>query len=94
MASGHGRTTDAILSAAADVKADVIVLDTRGLDGMKPPQQYPEVDHPRLIEEHHVVGPHGEDEIEATDERGRRWYHLRSPRSSMDGGTGWLHSRS
>ncbi len=29
--------------------------------------------HPRLIEEHHVIGPHGEDEIEATDERGRRW---------------------
>lgn len=33
--------------------------------------------HPRLIEEHHVVGPHGEDEIQATDERGRRWYQLR-----------------
>lgn len=33
--------------------------------------------HPRLIEEHHVIGPHGEDEIEATDERGRRWYQLR-----------------
>ncbi len=36
-----------------------------------------DTDHPRLIEEHHVVGPHGEDELEATDERGRRWYHLR-----------------
>jgi hypothetical protein len=34
-------------------------------------------DHPRLIEEHHVVGPWGQDEIEATDERGRRWYQLR-----------------
>ena len=42
-------------------------------------------EHPRLIEEHHIVGPHGEDEIEATDERGRRWYHLRpEPRSRYD----------
>jgi hypothetical protein len=42
-------------------------------------------EHPRLIEEHHIVGPHGEDEIEATDERGRRWYHLRpDPRSRYD----------
>ncbi len=50
-----------------------------------PPQQYPEVEHPRLAEEHHIVGPHGEDEIEATDERGRRWYHLRpEPRRRAD----------
>ena len=41
--------------------------------------------HPRIIEEHHVIGPHGEDEIEATDERGRRWYHLRpEPRRRAD----------
>lgn len=40
---------------------------------------------PRLVEEHHVVGPYGEDEIEATDERGRRWYHLRpEPRRRVD----------
>ena len=39
---------------------------------------------PRLIEEHHVIGPHGEDELEATDERGRRWYQLhRDPISAM-----------
>lgn len=45
----------------------------------------PAVDHPRLVEEHHVVGPHGEDQIEATDERGRRWYHLRpEPRGRYD----------
>jgi hypothetical protein len=31
----------------------------------------------RIIEEHHVTGPHGEEEIEGTDDRGRRWYHLR-----------------
>jgi hypothetical protein len=43
------------------------------------------VEHPRLIEEHHIVGPGGEDQIEATDERGRRWYHLRpDPRSRYD----------
>jgi len=41
--------------------------------------------HPRLIEDHHVIGPHGEDEIEATDERGRRWYQLRpEPRRRAD----------
>ncbi len=43
------------------------------------------IPHPRLIEEHHVIGPHGEDEIEATDERGRRWYQLRpEPRLRYD----------
>ena len=31
----------------------------------------------RIIEELHIAGPHGEDEIEATDDRGRRWYHVR-----------------
>jgi hypothetical protein len=31
----------------------------------------------RIIEEHRITGPHGEDEIEGTDDRGRRWYHLR-----------------
>jgi hypothetical protein len=50
-----------------------------------PRPDYPGVEHPRLIEEHHIVGPHGEDEIEATDERGRRWYHLRpEPRRRAD----------
>jgi hypothetical protein len=39
----------------------------------------------RLIEEHHVIGPHGEDELEATDDRGRRWYQLRpEPRRRAD----------
>ncbi len=42
-------------------------------------------EHPRIIEEHHVVGPHGEDQIEATDEQGRRWYHVRpDPRYRAD----------
>jgi hypothetical protein len=31
----------------------------------------------RITEEHQIVSPHGEDEIEATDDRRRRWYHLR-----------------
>jgi hypothetical protein len=31
----------------------------------------------RIVEEHHVTDPHGEDEIEGIDDRGRRWYHLR-----------------
>lgn len=39
----------------------------------------------RLIEEHHTVGRYGEDELVATDERGRRWYHLRpEPRRRYD----------
>jgi hypothetical protein len=42
-------------------------------------------DLPRLIEEHHIRGRYGEDEIEATDERGRRWYHFRpEPRRRAD----------
>lgn len=42
-------------------------------------------ERPRLIEEHHVVGRYGEDELEATDDRGRRWYHLRpQPRGRYD----------
>jgi hypothetical protein len=50
-----------------------------------PPAHIPAGEHPRLIEEHHIRGPHGEDEIEATDERGRRWYHLRpEPRNRYD----------
>ena len=49
------------------------------------PQLQSAIEHPRLIEEHHVIGPYGQDEIEATDERGRRWYHLRpEPRSRYD----------
>ena len=47
-------------------------------------QQSPNV-LPRLIEEHHVLGPYGEDEIEATDDRGRRWFQLRpEPRRRVD----------
>jgi hypothetical protein len=50
-----------------------------------PPPQYPGASHPRLIEEHHTVGRYGEDELEATDELGRRWYHLRpEPRRRYD----------
>jgi len=49
------------------------------------PPDDPSGERPRLIEEHHVVGPDGEDQIEATDDRGRRWYHLRpEPRSRYD----------
>jgi hypothetical protein len=50
-----------------------------------PPPQGPGGSHPRLIEEHHAIGPHGEDELEATDELGRRWYQLRpEPRRRYD----------
>jgi hypothetical protein len=50
-----------------------------------PPPEFSGHDEPRLVEEHHVVGRYGEDELEATDERGRRWYHLRpEPRRRYD----------
>ena len=29
----------------------------------------------RIVEEHHITGPNGADEIEGIDDRGRRWYH-------------------
>lgn len=39
----------------------------------------------RIIEEHDVADPHDQDEIEATDDRGRRWYRLRpTPRRRSD----------
>lgn len=39
----------------------------------------------RIIEEHDRAGPHDQDEIEATDDRGRRWYRLRpKPRRRTD----------
>jgi len=40
------------------------------------PSERSEADRPRIVEEHHIVGPHGEDEIEAVDDQGRHWYHL------------------
>jgi hypothetical protein len=39
----------------------------------------------RTIEERDLAGPPREDEMEATDDRGRRWYRLRpNPRRSTD----------
>lgn len=64
-------------------EADSPVPD--GYASSVPPPQFPGGEHPRLIEEHHIIGRYGEDEIEATDERGRRWYHLRpEPRRRYD----------
>ena len=31
----------------------------------------------RIVEERHVIGTNGEDQIEAIDDRGRHWYHRR-----------------
>lgn len=59
------------------------VPDDYASGGQPPP--FPRSAQPRLVEEHHVRGPYGEDEIEATDERGRRWYQLRpEPRRRFD----------
>ncbi len=50
-----------------------------------PPADYSGGERPRLIEEHHTRGAYGEDELEATDDLGRRWYHLRpEPRRRYD----------
>jgi hypothetical protein len=39
----------------------------------------------RIVEEHHIAGAHGEDEIEAIDDRGRRWRQVRpQPRRRTD----------
>jgi hypothetical protein len=39
----------------------------------------------RVIGDHDLAGPDGEDEIDAIDEGGRRWYHLRpKPRRRTD----------
>ena len=31
----------------------------------------------RIIEERRIPDPHGEERIEAVDDRGRRWHHFR-----------------
>ena len=39
----------------------------------------------RIIGDYDLAGPDGEDEIDAIDEGGRRWYHLRpKPRRRTD----------
>ncbi len=49
------------------------------------PVNYAGAERPRLVEEHHARGPYGEDELEATDDLGRRWFHLRpEPRRRYD----------
>jgi hypothetical protein len=50
---------------------------------------------PRILQERHFVDADGQDDIEATDDRGRHWYHLRpEPRGRADvmgfGFTWWL----
>lgn len=52
-------------------------------------------EYPRILSERHFVGADGRDDIEATDDRGRRWYHLRpEPRGRADvmgfGYTWWV----
>jgi len=47
------------------------------------PQAGPE--DARIIDDHDLAGPDGEGEIDAIDEGGRRWYHLRpKPRRRTD----------
>jgi hypothetical protein len=49
----------------------------------QPPQAGP--GDSRIIGDHDLAGPNGEDEIDAIDDGGRRWYHLRpNPRRRID----------
>jgi hypothetical protein len=76
----HDPTTQTATADPTDIKSDGVSdvddsSDIRSGTG----------EHPRLIEEHHLRGAYGEDELEATDEFGRRWYHLRpEPRRRAD----------
>jgi hypothetical protein len=48
-------------------------------------QEPSELERHSIVEEHHIVGADGEDEIEGTDDRGRQWYALRpEPRGRAD----------
>ncbi len=60
--AGHTDPEPATKLTAADWHANAGRLEER------------ESDRPRLIEEHQIVGPNGEDRIEAVDDRGRRWH--------------------
>lgn len=53
--------------------------------GSAMPRRDDDPELPRLVTEHVIAGPDGEDEIEAVDDRGRSWYHLRPvPRRRAD----------
>jgi len=45
----------------------------------------PSTEHAQILEERHFLDADGREEIEATDDHGRRWYHLRpEPRGRAD----------
>jgi len=49
------------------------------------PQAQAGAEDARIIKDRDLAGPDGEDEIDAIDEGGRRWYHLRrKPRRRTD----------
>jgi hypothetical protein len=52
----------------------------------------PERDMPRIVEERSVIGPHGEEEHELVDDRGRHFWSLRpAPARRYDAyGFGWF----
>jgi hypothetical protein len=69
----------------ADPSSGSVPLANERDKSNEPPVNQSERAYPRIVEEHHIVGPRGEDEVEATDDRGRRWYHLRpQPRGRAD----------
>jgi hypothetical protein len=76
----HDPATGSTTSDPTDAKQDSVSYASDS-----PESQTASTPRPRLIEEHHIRGPYGQDEIEATDELGRRWYHLRpDPRGRVD----------
>jgi hypothetical protein len=75
----HTQTDSAISESAGHLPA----TESRAGEDPQPERSNP--DTPRIISERHIEGPRGEDEVEAIDDRGRRWYDLRpDPRGRAD----------
>jgi hypothetical protein len=64
-------TSDSNPPARADVSTELSKLTVRES------QENSEPGLPRIVKERHFNGPHGEDGVEAIDDRGQRWYSLR-----------------
>jgi hypothetical protein len=76
----HDPTTGSMQADPTDAKQDGFSFASDG-----PTPDATSTRRPRLVEEHHIQGPYGQDELEATDDLGRRWYHLRpDPRGRAD----------
>jgi hypothetical protein len=62
-------------ASPADLFSPCVSVATRPASDC--PQEPSDRGHPRIVEEHHIVGQHGQDQIEAMDDYARRWCGLR-----------------